>query len=92
MMKSNSISLQGEFTKEGLYPVNGDINLRDLIDFIGGFTPLAETEMLEYIDLSNNVSVLSPDNSYIISNPINATLSVDPAKRYSQETLSSVAS
>ena len=32
--------------------------------------------MLEYIDLSNNVSVLSPDNSYIISNPINATLSV----------------
>ena len=76
VMKSNSISLQGEFTKEGLYPVNGDINLRNLIEYIGGFTPLAETEMLEYIDLSNNVSVLSPDDSYVISNPINATLSV----------------
>ena len=67
-MKSHAITVEGEFTRNGLYPVFGSVEINKIIDFIGGYTPMAEKSMVEYIDLSNNISVLSPDKRYLVKN------------------------
>ncbi len=76
LLKSHSITVEGEFTRNGLYPVFGSVEINKIIDLIGGYTPMAEKSMVEYIDLSNNISVLSPDERYLVKNPINASLTV----------------
>ncbi len=76
LLKSHAITVEGEFTRNGLYPVFGSVEINKIIDFIGGYTPMAEKSMVEYIDLSNNISVLSPDKRYLVKNPINASLTV----------------
>ena len=76
LVKSHAVKVEGEFTRNGLLPVFGEVAIGKIIEFIGGYTPMAEKDMVEYIDLSNDISVLSPENNYILKNPINASLTV----------------